>query len=203
MMSRTTCGGLLATALALLLTCCGGAGSPEDPAVADPMDEILPPIDPGDYVAMTGPAKVEPYEVVDLDRLERILQGFRGKGVLVNFWAMWCAPCVREIPELLEVGREFAPEGRVLGVSYDLMVPGESRATAPRSARAFVDEREWDFDVVIFDGEGYDAINERFGLPGEIPVTLAVDRRGRIVDRQEGAADRERFAEMMRKALGR
>ena len=49
--------------------------------------------------------------------------------------------------------------------------------------------------------ENYDAINERFGLPGPISVTLAIDRNGAIVDRHEEQAGKARFAAMMQKAL--
>jgi len=55
--------------------------------------------------------------------------------------------------------------------------------------------------VFIFESDGYDAINARFELPGEVPVTLAIDRRGKIVDRQEGSGDKRRWAEMMERAL--
>lgn len=178
---------------------CGG-DAPAEPESTLP---IVIPEDRGDLARFGAPPSRDRYEVVDLKRLDEIVDGFRGRALLLNFWATWCVPCVTEIPELLDVGREFAREGRVLGVSYDLMLPGESRATAPRSVRTFLESREWDFDVVVYDDRGYRAINERYGLPGEIPVTLALDRNGRIVDRQEGQATRERFAEMMRTALGR
>jgi len=64
-----------------------------------------------------------------------------------------------------------------------------------------VTSRKIDAPVLIFDGESYDAINARFELPGEVPVTLAIDHNGKIVDRQDGQADKARLAEMMERAL--
>lgn len=142
--------------------------------------------------------------IVGFDELEPALVAQRGQGQLINFWAMWCAPCVAELPDLVEVARAYEAEGgRVVGVSYDLMVAGADPTTVEDDVRAFLAARDLaDFDVLVYDEIDYEAINERFGLPGEVPVTLAVDRDGRIVDRHEGKAGRERFDELMRKALG-
>jgi thiol-disulfide isomerase/thioredoxin len=151
------------------------------------------------------PAGITPdpdIRVVDHDGLEAALEAHRGKGVLLNFWAIWCKPCVAELPALVETAMEYRERGGVvLGVSYDLMVPGANRDAVLEKMRSFVSERWIDFPVLIYDEDDYDAINERFDLPGEIPVTLALDRNGEIVDRQEDSAEKARFVEMMEKAL--
>jgi thiol-disulfide isomerase/thioredoxin len=143
-------------------------------------------------------------EIVGFDGLEAALAARPGQGLLLNFWATWCAPCVAELPDLVAVSRAWRDRGgRVVGVSYDLMVPGSDRETIVPTLRRFLAERHLDLDVLVYDEDDYDAVNERFSLPGEIPVTLAIDKTGRIVDRQEGQAGRKRFEEMMRRALGR
>jgi thiol-disulfide isomerase/thioredoxin len=142
-------------------------------------------------------------QIVELKDLETILQEHQGKGLLLNFWAIWCAPCVAELPDLMEIAREYRRQGGVvLGISYDFMVPAVTREGVLSQMRDFVRERRLDIPVLIFDGSDYDAINERFRLPGPIPYTLAIDRRGAIVDRHEGQAGKDRFAGMMRKVLG-
>lgn len=142
-------------------------------------------------------------QIVDFAGLEPAIEAGRGEGLLLNFWAIWCAPCVAEMPELVEVAHEFSGEGgRVIGVSYDLMVPGADSSTIEATMRKFLESRELDIPVLVYDEVDYEAINERFDLPGEVPVTLAIDKTGAIVDRQEGKADKARFREMMRKALG-
>ena len=93
-------------------------------------------------------------------------------------------------------------DGTVLSVSYDLMIPDVTREEVLQQMHGFVDQRGIDIPVLIYDADDYDAINERFGLPGPIPVTLAFDRNGAIVDRQEGEAGKDRFIAMMLKALG-
>ena len=140
--------------------------------------------------------------IVDDGAMETELAERRGSGLLVNFWAIWCAPCVAEMPELVEVAHEYADRGgSVVGVSYDLMVAGSDPDTIEADMRRFLDAQEIDIPVLIYDEVDYEKVNGRYSLPGEIPVTLAIDRAGNVVDRQHGKAGKERFAEMMEKAL--
>lgn len=141
--------------------------------------------------------------IVDLAGLEAAISDQRGKGVLLNFWAIWCAPCLAELPHLVETASEYAArDGAVLGVSYDFMVPGVTREDVLQQVSDFVADRGIDIPILIYEADDYDAINARFSLPGPIPVTLAIDRNGEIVDRQEREADKDRFTAMMEKALG-
>jgi thiol-disulfide isomerase/thioredoxin len=141
-------------------------------------------------------------EFANLASLEAALAKQHDHGVLLNFWATWCAPCVAELPGLVETAREFKGRGgELVLVSYDLMIPGVSRDDARTLVTSFVSKRKIEVPVFIYDAEGYDEINARFELPGEVPVTLAIDRHGKIVDRQEGRGDKARWAEMMQRAL--
>jgi thiol-disulfide isomerase/thioredoxin len=143
-------------------------------------------------------------EVADIARIDAVLAEHRGHGVLLNFWAIWCAPCVEELPELMEVGREHAQaEGDVVLVSYDLMIPGVQRDEVVKRVEAFAKKRGMDVPILIYDAPDFEAINEHFKLPGGVPVTLAYDRTGKLVDTQDGGAKKPRFEEMMRKALAR
>jgi hypothetical protein len=87
-------------------------------------------------------------------------------------------------------------------VSYDLMSPEVTRDGVMKQMQAFVAERKMELPILIYDGPDYDAINERFGLPGPVPATIAIDRTGAVVERHAGRASAEKFAAMMRKALG-
>ncbi len=140
--------------------------------------------------------------VVDLKGLEAVIAAERGKAVLVNFWAIWCQPCVAELPEFLAVGRAYRDRNAaVLTVSYDLMVPDVTKDGVLKQMRAFVAQRKIDAPVLIYDAPDYDAINQRFGLPGPVPVTIAIDRSGAVVERHAGQTTRQQFEEMMGKAL--
>src|SRR5690349_9088958 len=72
-------------------------------------------------------------EIVDLQGIDAALAKFRGRGVVLNFWALWCAPCVAELPELVEASRDFETAGgELVLVSYDLMIPGADKEDARR-----------------------------------------------------------------------
>jgi len=88
----------------------------------------------------------------------------------------------------------------VLLVSYDLMLPRADRGTVTKQVGEFVAQRKWDLPTVVFDPKDVDALNERFSLPGAIPVTLAFDKFGHIVDREDGPAENWRFVELMESA---
>jgi cytochrome c biogenesis protein CcmG, thiol:disulfide interchange protein DsbE len=150
------------------------------------------------------PPAVTPIEIVDLKGVEAALEKQKGRPFLLNFWATWCPPCVAELPELVAVAHAYRTRGvDVLSVSYDLMVPNVDRATLVEKIRKFLGDRKLDLPTLIYDASDYDAINERLGLPGPVPVTLAFDKSGRVVDREVGQATKERFEAMMDAALGR
>src|ERR1051325_5750088 len=90
-----------------------------------------PPANPG---ATIGPD----VRLATLPGIEEALTRARGQALLLNFWAIWCGPCVEELPELDQVHRAFlAKGGRVLGISYELMVPGADRATGVGEVQRF------------------------------------------------------------------
>jgi hypothetical protein len=76
------------------------------------------------------------------------------------------------------------------------------RQTVEETVRKFLAERDLPLPGVIYDAPDSESIDTRFDLPGYIPVTLAFDKSGKLVDREDGPATRERFAEMMQRALG-
>jgi len=157
-------------------------------------------------LAATPAASIEgapDVRIVDLAGLDAALARHRGQALLLNFWAIWCEPCVAEMPELLEVGRQFRDRNAVvLTVSYDLMIPDVTPEDVLKQMRAFLEKKKFDMPVFIYNAPDYDAINARFGLPGPVPVTVAIDRAGTIVARHAGKGGRDRFLALMQKALG-
>jgi cytochrome c biogenesis protein CcmG/thiol:disulfide interchange protein DsbE len=123
---------------------------------------------------------------------------------LVHFWATWCPPCVAELPELVAVVREHESGGlQVLGVSFDMMLPGKEPDDVVAHVRTFLEQRGLVLPTVVLDRADYKSIRARYDLPDGIPVTLAIDRAGNVVDRHEGQGAREDFERLARKALGR
>jgi thiol-disulfide isomerase/thioredoxin len=160
--------------------------------------------DPGEASASAEPTVTQRVEIVDVAGIDAVLAQHRGRGVLLNFWAIWCAPCVAELPELVETAHEFRERGGdVVLVSYDLMLPNQEREAVREKVARFATERGIDLPILVYDALDYEAIDTHFELQGGVPVTLAFDREGKLVDREDQQTNKARFVEMMEKAIGR
>jgi cytochrome c biogenesis protein CcmG/thiol:disulfide interchange protein DsbE len=121
-------------------------------------------------------------ELVDLDGETVSLEEHRGRVVVLNFWATWCAPCLEELPLLVETEREFGPEGlRVIGASAD-------EEDAHDVVRGMARELGLNFPVWLGATTGD---MERFGLRGTLPGTVILDRSGVVQARHEGVVSEE------------
>jgi thiol-disulfide isomerase/thioredoxin len=116
-------------------------------------------------------------ELRDLHGQAVRLHDLRGRVVLLNFWATWCAPCRDEMPALETLARELGPRGlTVVGVNYK-----ESQA----DVQAFVREQKLGFPILLDDAGEVAKRYQVFALP----VSVLVDRRGMIVGTVLGIRD--------------
>jgi cytochrome c biogenesis protein CcmG/thiol:disulfide interchange protein DsbE len=118
----------------------------------------------GDRAGRAAPAL--PAEVLTPPRAT--LASLRGRPALVNFWASWCGPCIKEAPELRRVAGRLGGRAALVGVDWN---------DARSGARAFIRRNGWTFPNVR-DGDG--TVGNRYGLSG-LPNTFVLDRAGRIV----------------------
>ncbi len=134
---------------------------------------------------------------VSAAELRRLLDAQRGKVVVLNLWATWCAPCLREIPDLLRLEKEFAARGvALIGVSMD--EPDDGERVAGFHAKYFPafrtwlrSERELDAIASVVDP----AWNE------VLPTTYLLGRDGKVVRRVQGAKTHEEFRALLESAL--
>ena len=106
------------------------------------------------------------------------LSELKGKVVLVNFWATWCEGCQVEIPWFVEFQKQYQEEGfAVVGVSMD--------DDGWKSVRPWIREKKVNYPVVI----GNQGLAKRYNLEG-MPLTILVDRQGRIADVNAGILDK-------------
>ena len=105
------------------------------------------------------------------------LSDYKGKAVLINFWATWCAPCKIEMPWLVALHSQYAPQGfEILGVSED-------DADTPRAKLAkFGHEQGLNYPLLV----GDDAVSRKYGGVEFLPTSYFVGRDGKIVAETAG-----------------
>jgi peroxiredoxin len=114
----------------------------------------------------------------DLDGKLVGLRDFEGKVVLLNFWATWCAPCLKEMPGMQRLYQEYNARGLVIvGVSVDKSPPGEVKEFAEKLKITYPILH--DRDMII---------SRNYSNPG-VPSSYLIDRRGRITHRVSGEYD--------------
>ena len=105
------------------------------------------------------------------------LAGLRGKVVLLNFWATWCAPCQVEMPVFAAWQRQYGPQGfTIIGISMD-----DDAATA----RKLAERLKLDYPVAMGDAR----LGLRYGGVLGLPLSLLIDRNGVVRARFEGETD--------------
>ena len=128
------------------------------------------------YAAELGAAAPE-FERADLSGNPIQLSAYRGKLVLLNFWATWCTPCLREMPRLSAWQRKYGAAGlQVLGISMD-------DDAAP--VRRFLTKHPLAYPVLMGDAK----LGEAFGGVLGLPCSILIDAQGRIVARYQGESD--------------
>ena len=114
---------------------------------------------------------------VDIGQRNVELATCRGKVVVLNFWATWCAPCLSEIPHFVEWQRRYRSRGlRVIGIAMD---------DQAEPVRTDYTKYGLNYPVVM----GDEKLGEMYGGVLGVPVTFLIDRKGRIRFKHQGAAD--------------
>lgn len=111
------------------------------------------------------------------------LSGYKGKVVLLDFWATWCGPCKVEIPIFNDLQRQYGAQGfQALGVSVD---------DTEDKLKPYVESMKMAYPVLL--GLGHEDIQDAYGPILGIPVTVIISRDGKICATHTGLTDREEF----------
>ncbi len=117
------------------------------------------------------------FSLPDMSGQQLRLSDYRGKVVLLDFWATWCEPCREEIPHFVELQKKLGDQGfQIIGISMD---------DGPEPVRDFYRQFKINYPVVM----GNATIGELYGGVLGLPIAFVIGRDGRIYSRHIGAAD--------------
>lgn len=152
---------------------------------------FLKPRHHGDLPTIAVAGHVAPdFELKDINGKMVKLSDFRGKAVVLNFWATWCPPCKTEIPWFEDLQNRYGGQGlAVVGVALD--------DSSEADIAEFAKEMKMNYPVLL----GKEETSDLYGGVDALPTTFYIDRSGKIITTVPGLADRREIEDNIIKAL--
>ncbi len=140
-----------------------------------------------DLDALDAKGATVDFTLKDLNGKQWTLSALRGKVVLVNFWATWCPPCRKEMPDIDALYKQFGPKGFVV-----LAISDEK----PETVSSFIEKNGYSYNILLDPGR---TVNNSYGVQG-IPKSFIYDRRGHLVAQTIDMRTRGQFLALLAKA---
>jgi cytochrome c biogenesis protein CcmG/thiol:disulfide interchange protein DsbE len=156
-----------------------------------PKSEIAPTQPIADSTPLkTGDNPAPAFTLQDLTGNNISLSDFRGKVVILDFWATWCPPCIKEIPDFIELYEKYKDKGfAMLGISLDQEGIGV--------VKDFVEKYKVNYPILMADGQ----IHNKYGGITAIPTTFVIDPAGNIHKKYVGYIEKAVFEADIKKLL--
>ena len=143
---------------------------------------------------MTVKGAIMALRLPDLAGREQPLSQWRGKVVVVNFWATWCAPCREEVPAFVRLQEQYAPQGvQFVGIAIDQR----------DKVASFAREIGINYAILLGGIDTIDLTRKTGYRVGALPFTLVLDRQGEIATRELGVVREADLERLLQKLLRR
>ncbi|WP_438480895.1 TlpA family protein disulfide reductase [Oleiharenicola lentus] len=126
------------------------------------------------------------WKLLDLDGREVSSSQFAGKVVVVDFWATWCTPCIKEIPGYIELQKKYGSDLAIIGISVDRKDASE--------VKKFTEKQGMNYTVVMAD----ENVVSAFGGVEGIPTTFIISREGKFVHKKVGSMAHEDYENLLK-----
>lgn len=127
-------------------------------------------------------------QVVDVEGASRSLEQWRGRVLVVNYWATWCAPCREEIPLFVRMQERYGERGlQFIGIAID----------QPDKVAEFAREFRVNYPLLLGGVDSIELLRQVGNRAGVLPYTLVIDRKGNLVSREPGGIKEARLERLV------
>jgi thiol-disulfide isomerase/thioredoxin len=146
---------------------------------------------PGEGCPADAPDARFDFTLKDVENSEVHLEAYKGKVVLLDFWATWCGPCKVEIPGFIDLQEKYGRDGfQVVGISVD---------DTAEQLKPYITDMKMNYPVL--QGLGHDDLMDAFGPMFGIPVSVIISRDGRICAKHTGLTSKDTFESQIKALL--
>ncbi|MDP3876236.1 MAG: TlpA disulfide reductase family protein [Methylobacter sp.] len=134
------------------------------------------------------PSPLPEFSLPDLSGHQRHISEWRGKVLVINFWATWCPPCRKEIPDFIALQQRYGDQGvQFIGIALEDQKP----------VIEYLAEHPINYPILLGGNNGIALARQLGNRVDAVPYTLVVDKQGQIIHRHPGEFDKEQLADMI------
>jgi len=135
-----------------------------------------------------NPTPLPEFNLPDVSRNEHNISEWQGKIRIINFWATWCPPCLKEIPEFIALQEQYADKGvQFIGIAIDDLEPVEK----------YLASTKINYPILIAGVTGITLAQQLGNSVDAVPFTVVVNRQGQIIHQHRGEFSREQIMEII------
>jgi thiol-disulfide isomerase/thioredoxin len=142
---------------------------------------------PLDQVGQSDQRLLPEFSLSDLSGKQRNINEWQGKVLVINFWATWCPPCMKEMPEFEAMQKEFGSKGlQFIGIAIDDAEP----------VKEFITNKNITYPILLGEDQGTKIAHDLGNIVNTVPFTVIVDKNGRVIKTHMGELERDKLLEI-------
>lgn len=132
--------------------------------------------------------KLTEFSLPDLSGKQRNIKEWQGKVLVINFWATWCPPCLKEMPEFEALHTEYEKKGlQFIGIALDDAEP----------VKEFIASKKITYPILLGEDQGTKLAHDLGNIVNTVPFTVIVNKQGLVVKSQMGELSRKQLLEII------